>query len=292
MARPYFLAGTVPLYLVGVGMAVWTGTAVDWPRAILGLALVWSVQLLTHFYNEFHDVEADLASGGGLLTGGSQALVASDVPRATARWLGRFAGLLAIGLTLLLVGAFDSGLLLVPIVAVAVSGGWAYSSPPLRLVARGLGEPTVVLLGSVLVPLTGFYLQQGTVDGVLLWPVLALVPLNLGLTFATAIPDIAPDRATGKHTLAVRLGPDRSAVLAAASFLLGCGVGTWTIDLLFPGASLLGLFGTALVVVAAWPFFGGTRAGDRQAAGRFALVVTAAFGTIAFVIAGVAVLGA
>lgn len=291
LSRPYFLAGTVPLYLVGVALAVRATGDIQWPAALLGLALVWSVQLLTHVYNEYHDLETDRRATGSRITGGSGVLVEGTAPPASAIWLGRLAAGVSVVLAAVLVTLPTPGPALLAIVAAALLGGWAYSSPPLRLVARGLGAAVIVFLASVLVPLTGYYLQRGTVGPELAGPVITLVLLNSGLVLATALPDIESDLATGKRTLAARLGPRWATWIATGAFLLGCGVGTWTVGELYPGAELVGVFGTALVAVLAAPFVRPAGRGDPGAAGRFALVVTAGFGAVAFVLAGAAWVG-
>lgn len=292
LARPYFLAGTVPLYLVGVAVAYRAGADVDIAIAVLGMALVWSVQLLTHAYNEYHDLETDRRTTGSQITGGSQVLVRAAVPQSTALWLGRGAGAVAVGLTAVLLSRETVGMALPLIVGTALLGGWAYSSPPIRLVARGLGAVTVVGLGSVLVPVTGYYLQRGTIGAGLAEPLLTLVLLNTGLVLATALPDIEGDLATGKRTLAARLGPALTTWSAASVFLVGCGVGTWVVARLYPRAAFVGIGGTILLALLAAPFVGPASRGDVTAAGRFALVVTVGFGAVAIVLAGAAVLGA
>lgn len=280
MSRPFFLAGTVPLYLVG------TLAAVRDPRGLLlapfavGLGLVLLVQLLTHYYNEYHDVETDRTAAESTLTGGSGALATQAVSPSFARQLGRA----TIGLTVVVAGTLAL-IVPAPLVPLGVLGlamlfGWAYSSPPLRLVARGLGEVTVVLMAGIFVPAFAYYLQAGTL-GADLRPVLAtLVPLTFAMNVSTTLPDRAGDRRTGKRTLAVRLGARRVADLGLLAFLAGSIVGTWTINWIRPGAWVLGVVVTGIVVLAGWRPFRGARAGDQQAASTLAVIVTTAYGTM------------
>ncbi|APE95590.1 1,4-dihydroxy-2-naphthoate octaprenyltransferase [Halodesulfurarchaeum formicicum] len=291
MARPYFLLGTIPLYLVGA-----LGAARD-PRALavvpffIGLAVVLSIQLQTHFYNEYHDRETDRTAASSLLTGGSGALVKYDLYDEFALWLGRAAVLLALGLTgVLAMVAFRP--LLLGVVFLAIALGWAYSSPPARFVARGLGELTVVVLAGVLVPLFGFLLQGGTATQDIL-PILGtLVPLTFGMNIATTLPDIDGDRRTGKRTLAVRLGARRVVDIGFVAFLLGCAVGVWTLEQLLPGAGMIGLAVAAVICLVGVSPVAGARSGDQQAASRMAVIVTAAYGTIVSGLSLVIVAGA
>ena len=292
MARPYFLAGTVPLYLVGVLAAAGDPTDIALVPVGLGLGIVWAVQLLTHYYNEFHDLDTDRNADPSTLTGGSQALVGFDVPPEIARWLGRASILGAVVLTGILVATVRTEPLLLGVVGLAIVFGWAYSSPPIRLVARGFGELTVVVLAAVLVPLFGFVLQHGSVGPDLLPVVASLVPLTFAMNISTTLPDMDGDRRTGKRTLAVRLGARRVGDLGVVAFLLGCAIGTWTIEGILPGAGLLGLVVTAVVCLAGWRPYARVRQGDRRVASRLAVVVTTAYGTIVFGIGLVMVLSA
>ncbi len=111
---------------------------------------------------------------------------------------------------------------MVPLALLMIALSWSYSAPPLRLLARGLGELTTALVVTLLTPLLGFYIQRGTIS---LLPFLASAPL-CGLQFAMLLtielPDAAGDAAVNKRTLVVRWGADRAArfcaVIIAASF--------------------------------------------------------------------------
>jgi 1,4-dihydroxy-2-naphthoate octaprenyltransferase len=280
MSRPFFLAGTVPLYLLGALAAVRDPRGLVLAPFAVGLVLVLLVQLLTHYYNEYHDVETDRIAAESTLTGGSGALATEAVSPSFAKQLGRA----TIGLTILVAGSLalvvPAPLVPLTVLGLAMLFGWAYSSPPIRLVARGLGEATVVMMAGIFVPAFAYYLQAGTL-GVDLLPVLAtLVPLTFAMNISTTLPDRAGDRRTGKQTLAVRLGSRRVADLGLLAFLTGSVLGTWTINWIRPGAWVLGVVVTGSVVLAGWRSFRGARAGDQQAASTLAVIVTIAYGTM------------
>jgi len=281
MARPFFLAGTVPLYLVGALAAVRDPTGLLLAPFTVGLVLVLSVQLLTHYYNEYHDVETDRNTAESTLTGGSGALATQMVPPSFARQLGRA----TIGLTVVVASSLalivPAPLLPLAVLGLAMLFGWAYSSPPIRLVARGLGELTVVVMAGILVPAFAYLLQAGTLGADLLPVLVTLVPLTFAMNVSTTLPDRAGDRRTGKRTLAVRLGPRLVADLGLVAFLAGGVFGTWTIHWIRPGAWVLGVAVTGIVVLVGWRPFRRARAGDQQAASRLAVIVTTAYGTMA-----------
>jgi 1,4-dihydroxy-2-naphthoate octaprenyltransferase len=90
----------------------------------------------------------------------------------------------------------------------AIALAWMYSAPPFRLVGRGLGEVTVVLVLNVLTPIFGCVLQQGPVGAPLFAVVLPLGVIGYMRMLVMSIPDREGDAAAGKRTVAVRLGPE------------------------------------------------------------------------------------
>jgi 1,4-dihydroxy-2-naphthoate octaprenyltransferase len=91
---------------------------------------------------------------------------------------------------------------------------WAYSAPPWRLLARGLGELDTVAVVAVLVPLAGYAtFARGFSAHVLL----AVVPgacAMFAMMLAVEMPDVRADAATGKRTLVVRWGIASAAIVA------------------------------------------------------------------------------
>jgi 1,4-dihydroxy-2-naphthoate octaprenyltransferase len=82
-----------------------------------------------------------------------------------------------------------------------------YSAPPLKLCYRGLGELDVAITHSIVVILCGYVFLGGAWNDALPW--LLGLPLLLAILPSitlSGIPDAEADAATGKRTLAVRLG--------------------------------------------------------------------------------------
>lgn len=101
--------------------------------------------------------------------------------------------------------------------------GFFYSAPPLSLAGRGLGEITVGLDFGILAVAGAYIAQTGHLD---LTPLIAALPvacLISTLLFINEFPDHEADKATGKRTLVVRLGPEKAryyvAAIAAATYL-------------------------------------------------------------------------
>lgn len=203
-ARPSQVALVGLVYALGVGM----GAARDPPdpgRVALGAAVLLPAVLAVHYGNEYSDADTDRLGDRTAFSGGSGALGRTGLGPAVLRRGTVVAGCAAV----VAVGAGLSGG--VPVAALLLDGailvlGLAYSLPPVRLVARGLGEVTNALLGGVLLPLYGVAVvtTPRPADLLSVVPFALLVGCNL---FATHWADRDADRRTGKRTLAVRWSP-------------------------------------------------------------------------------------
>lgn len=250
-----FLASLVPVTLGGV--IAWTGSSpLDLRGAGLFLLTVAGV-LAIHAATNMNNDSVDYRRGVDDLppelvtpfTGGSRVLPEGLVtPEAHRRTfvalyaLGALAGLLLAllvphGWVLLLLG-FVAGPLTV-----------MYTSPPLALQYRGLGEVLVgVVFGPVLV-FGAFFVQAAA----FVWePVVASVPLGLvvaAFLLINELPERETDPRGGKRTLPARLGLVHSVRLYAA--LMGAAFlwipGAVLLDLL-PPSTLLGLLAAPLAL--------------------------------------------
>src|SRR5215218_7137344 len=62
MGRPHFLVGGLLLHWLGVAMVLSDGAALNLPALLWGQAAVTSIQLMTHYCNDYFDLPADLAN--------------------------------------------------------------------------------------------------------------------------------------------------------------------------------------------------------------------------------------
>ncbi|MBF8265589.1 MAG: menA [Dehalococcoidia bacterium] len=206
MARPLFLLGALPLYMLGISLAWHDGYKINLSTLLSGLALTWLVQLATHYNNEYRDLTTDRAvETPTRISGGSRVLVNRLVPVKAARFAGIIAFAMAVIVVLALVFVLGSGYLTLLFAGVALLIGWGYSEPPLKLDSRGLGEAVIVLLSCFLLPITAYYIQTSAFSLTLLRVSIPLALITFAVTLATEVPDVAADWATGKITLAVRM---------------------------------------------------------------------------------------
>jgi 1,4-dihydroxy-2-naphthoate polyprenyltransferase len=227
MARPHFLGGGLLLYGLGVVIARYEGVPIDGARYMAGQVFVTSVQLMTHFVNEYWDVAGDRANrsrtffsgGSGVLRGAGGLLERRTAFAAALVCLViAFAAAFALALSL----HVSPVAWLIMLLALAVA--WCYSAPPLRLVASGFGEIVTSLLVAVLLPAFGYVLQAGILSPLVFWSTAPLAPLHFAMLLAFALPDEASDKAADKRTLLVRLGRTRGILVHQAALLAGYGL--------------------------------------------------------------------
>jgi len=75
LSRPWFLFGGALNYFLGLGILRYLGFPIDWGVALLGQVWVTSLQLSTHYLNEYFDYPSDSANRHRTpFTGGSGVL--------------------------------------------------------------------------------------------------------------------------------------------------------------------------------------------------------------------------
>lgn len=216
------------MFALGAAIARASGHSIDAGRYALGQGAVTAFQLMTHYANDYFDLEADRANATPTRwSGGSRVLAGGELAPRVA--LIAALALAAIGCAIgaVLVARTD-GIVAATLAAMAVLA-WEYSAPPLRLCASGAGELDTAIVVTVLVPWLGFYVQASATDAMARAYVadlagartlaLAIVPLALlqiAMLLAIEFPDAAGDARTGKRTLVVRLGAARAAKLYVA----------------------------------------------------------------------------
>jgi 1,4-dihydroxy-2-naphthoate octaprenyltransferase len=203
--------------LLGASIALYSGAALDLGLLVMGQLAVTCTQLMTHYANDYFDLEYDRANVAPThWSGGSRVLVRGDLPPLAAL----IAALILAAGALVIAGWMGladrpaaTAVILLGIVLAA-----AYSAPPTRLHARGLGETLGAFIVSVLTPLTGFVVQTGNIRLLPLLAAVPLLPLQFAMLMGAAFPDAEPDAESGKRTLVVRLG-EGSAWLYGAAIL-------------------------------------------------------------------------
>ena len=186
-------------------MAGYGRESIRWPDYALAQITITAFHLMTHYANDYFDRHADARAVPTPYSGGSGVLVEGLlVPGVALR-----AALVAatIGAAGVLVLATSAGRPVAALLGCAIGTlAWCYSAPPLRLLARGLGELNTALVVAVLVPLCAFAAQGAALDLRAIASTLPAAAAMFAMMLAVEYPDIAADRAGGKINLVVRLG--------------------------------------------------------------------------------------
>lgn len=214
LGRVHFLTGGVLLHLLGVTIALYNGAEFQWSALIFGQICITSTQLMTHYANDFFDLDADRANSTPTnWSGGSRVLTENLLPARVALIAALTLAGIALLANLILSVLIRPSVLTFGLLLLGQSLAWFYSAPPIRLHSRGLGELTTMIVVPLLTPLTGFYLQSGTLS---ILPVLASVPLcclQLSMMLSIEFPDAQGDKSVNKGTLVVRFGAPTAARL-------------------------------------------------------------------------------
>ena len=207
MMRPFFLLGGVLLYALGAGIARYLGTHIVWDIYLLGQIFVTTLQLSTHFLNEYYDSPADQQNPNRTpFNGGSGAVGAGKLPRQTALISGLVMLAAVASLSVLIMYRVHPTPVTYLIMLLAFFGAVFYSVPPVRLESSGYGELTTSLMTGFLLPAFAFSLQTGELHRLLAMVGFPLVALHFAMLIAFEMPDYGSDLKYGKRTILVRMG--------------------------------------------------------------------------------------
>ncbi len=208
-----------------MAIAIYSGNPLNLTALIWGQVVITSTQLMTHYCNDYFDLEADRFNQTPThWSGGSRVLPEGKLnPKVALRVALGLAGIAFISnlvISLFIRPGIFTFVLLLSVQALA----WFYSAPPLRLHSQGVGELTTTIVVTLMTPLTAYYLQTGRIDRL---PILAVMPLccyQFAMLLSIEFPDAEGDQRAGKRTLVVRLGGQSAARLYVTMLLLGLGV--------------------------------------------------------------------
>lgn len=228
LTRPHFLLGGALLFGLGTAIALYLGRPIDIGLYLIGQLLVTSIQLTTHYLNEYFDAPADaLNPNRTLMNGGSGMLGEAGLPRSTALYAAMISlAITATGVSLLLLQG-DVPLLSWLLLGLGFFGSYFYNAPPVRLISSGYGELAASVVVAGIVPAFSFALQTGELHRLLLMTTAPLIALHFAMVLVFELPDFATDAKFEKRTLMVRVGwengmrmHDGAILLAVLTFLL------------------------------------------------------------------------
>lgn len=215
-SRPGFLAVTASTCAVGIALSQACGAPWDPVGAVLTMLLALLTHAAVNLYNDYGDAVggSDAINTARLtpFTGGSRVIQTGEFSASAVHEAARILAIVVIGGGVVLAARAGPGLLLIGAAGLAL--GWAYSSPRVALMSRGLGELGVAM-GWWLVVVGADFVQRHGISAMAAIAGVSPALLVCAVLMVAEFPDAAADAASGKRTLVVRLGARRAAGLYA-----------------------------------------------------------------------------
>ncbi|CEO97976.1 unnamed protein product (mitochondrion) [Plasmodiophora brassicae] len=223
LGRVHMTMFSAVTYLCGVAIGVGDAGAVDVKMLLFAYMFVFSCQMVAHYTGEFYDLSSDrLNRHGTRLTGGSRVL--SD-PSPSSKVDPIVSLYIAAGFAI-----YSAALVacvlpprVAPLAIAMLALAHQYSSPPLMLNHRALGEVTAALVQNVLLPVFAAWTQTSdlsSIAGRLLFLIVPSFFIKFALFVVLNLNDRRPDWLAGKVTIPVLVGDRASSVAHSTSLVL------------------------------------------------------------------------
>ena len=203
-ARPRTLPAAISPVLAGTGVAVWEEEAVWW-KALLALAVSLLLQVGVNYANDYSDGVrgTDDARVGPMRLVGSKAATPRAVKTAAFLCLG---GAALVGLVL----AATTAWWLVGVGLLCILAAWFYTGGKRPYGYMGLGEVMVFVFFGLVAVLGTTYVQTEAFELPALYAAIGVGAFACAILVANNLRDIPTDTVSGKRTLAVALGEERT----------------------------------------------------------------------------------
>ncbi|MCW2806561.1 MAG: menA [Marmoricola sp.] len=203
-ARPRTLPAAVSPVLAGTAIALWAGEAVWW-KALLALLVSLLLQIGVNYANDY----SDGIRGTDDARVGPVRLVGSGVASGRAVKTAAFTALGAAGLVGLVLAA-TTAWWLVGVGLLCILAAWFYTGGRHPYGYMGLGEVMVFVFFGLVAVIGTTYVQTETFELPALYAAIGIGAFACAILVANNLRDIPTDTVSGKRTLAVALGEERT----------------------------------------------------------------------------------
>lgn len=236
--RLHIVLGGFLGYTVGVLYGKSIGGSTDWTGFIVGYLVVFFMDLSTHFNNDYFDLEIDRHAPFKPFGNKNIFLEHPELLKQSiyASW--------ASTAVLLILAALVSKRTSWHILDVALlfnTLGWLYSTPPVRLHSRRLGEITIAIGTGFCVPAVGYIVAMNELTWLFYPFMIPLVLYGFVLSLCLQIPDYEVDMTMGKNTIVGLIGRKRTYLFVSFFCLVSSAFCLVFFNLKFVGLSLLPL---------------------------------------------------
>ena len=219
---PFHIVGILP-FILGTFLAYKLTSVFNPEVFIIGVSGIIMIMLSTYHAGEYFDYRGDIISSQmhqSKFAGGSRIFPSGKLPAAVSLWTSVITFIIAALIGIILQFAFNTGTYTLVLGAMGALPGFFYSTPPVRLVKRGIGEIFIGFCYGWLPVASAYYIQTGTIN-----PIIHLLAIPIGLSIVNVIllnefPDYEADKATDKKNLLCRIGKQKGIALYIAISLL------------------------------------------------------------------------
>lgn len=219
---PFHTVGILP-FILGTILAYRINSNFSIEIFILGVLGVILIMLSTYHSGEYFDYRGDMISNrlhNNQFAGGTRVLLAGKMSPLVPLWTSIIAIIIAAAIGLFLQFILKTGPCTLLLGFLGAFPGFFYSTEPIRLVKRGIGEIFIGFCYGWLPVASAYYIQTGTIHPIIHW-----LAIPIGLTVFNVIllnefPDYEADKATDKRNLLYRIGKQKGLVLYVAFSLL------------------------------------------------------------------------
>ena len=219
---PFHTVGILP-FILGTILAYKINSTFSIEIFILGVLGVILIMLSTYHSGEYFDYRGDMISNrlhDNQFAGGTRVLLAGKMSPLVPLWTSIVTIIIAAAIGLFLQFILKTGPYTLLLGFVGAFSGFFYSTEPIRLVKRGIGEIFIGFCYGWLPVASSYYIQTGTIHPIIHW-----LAIPIGLTIFNVIllnefPDYEADKATDKRNLLYRIGKQKGLMLYVAFSLL------------------------------------------------------------------------
>ncbi len=221
---PFHIVGLMP-FLLGTSLAYRIAGVFQLEVFILGVVGVMLIMLSTHHAGEYFDIKEDAIASRlhqNQFAGGTRVIVEGKMPPLVARWTSIIAFLIALVIGIILQFVYQTGPYTLLLGSLGALPGFFYSTEPIRLVKRGVGEIFIGFCYGWLPVASSYYIQTAAIAPIIHWLWLPIGFSIFNVILLNEFPDYEADVATGKKNLLYRVGKQKGKVVYVIFNLLTC----------------------------------------------------------------------
>ncbi len=223
LSRPAFHTVGILPFILGTVLAYRTDSVFSMGVFVLGVSAVILIMLSTYHLGEYFDYREDEISQRlyrSRFAGGSGVIPAGNIPRSAALQTGIASFILAGIIGMILQFVLKTGPYTLLLGCAGALPGFFYSTRPVRLVQRGIGEIFIGFCYGWLPIASAYYIQTASIHPAIHWLSIPVALTIFNVILLNEYPDYESDKATDKKNLLYRIGKKNGEFLYIAASLL------------------------------------------------------------------------